>query len=278
MAGFDTASCCKSRERRLAASAPGPSALPAAADNISAVDVSAAMFCWSVGCRDTSLGSIDFSIVSAAFRISARFCSWSAGTSRLSVFVCAVRGAEVRRDDLDRVGSGLRILSQFEKRRDRLDLWISQMQWIEIELEKQKQRRGEHDREDGRHDYRQPKPLDKPVHWSQRSKAHQMRLVRRVEHHQQRGQQRNRCKKGEDHPAPGDLTKLRQTAIGSWHEGSKTDRGCDRSQGQRQAGFSSGASEPSMQIAIVVPFGAVADAELEPEIDPETDEQDKERH
>src|SRR6266481_384143 len=105
-----------------------------------------------------------------------------------------------------------------------------------------------------------------------------MRLTGRVQHHQQRWQQRDRCKESEDHPASSNLTKLRQTSVRSGHEGREADRSRSRSQGQRNAGFSCGASETSAQITVIVPFGAVTHAKLQPEINAEADEENKERH
>ena len=65
-AGSDCASWRKSLARRRAASAPGPSAPLAAVVKVSAVDVSAAMFSWSVGGGDNSFGLIDVLRASAA--------------------------------------------------------------------------------------------------------------------------------------------------------------------------------------------------------------------
>ena len=191
---------------------------------------------------------------------------------------CGFRGSEIRRDDLDRVGPRLRVLSQLEERRNRFDLWVSQMQWIEIERQEQEQRRGEHYHEDCRHHDRHPMPLQKPVHRGERGEPHRVRLAPRMQHHQQCRQQRDRSEKRNDHAAAGDLPELGQAPVFGRHESGESECCGRRGKGQRHSGFSGGTSEPGAQIPEIVPFGAVTHAELEPEIDAEADEQDEERH
>ena len=178
---------------------------------------------------------------------------------------------------LDRVRAGLRVLAQFEKRRDRLGLRALQVQRVEIEAQPVEERRAEHDRADRQRDDRPAVTLQETIDRRERGHAHRRRLGRRVQHRDQRRHQRDAGQERDDHAASGDQTELRQAAIRGRDEGEKAERGRGGGQRQRPAGLARRVQQRRTQRAGIIALGAVADRVLQAEIDAEPDEQHEER-
>ncbi len=149
------------------------------------------------------------------------------------------------------------------------------MERVEVETQPGQQRRGRGDGEEGDRDHRHPAPDQKPVDRRQGRKSHRPLFGARLQHREQRRQQRNAEQEGDQHAAAGDLAELRQPPIVGRDKRGKPDRGRRCGEGQWQAGLFCRPDQGRAQLAQVVPLGAIAHAELDAEIDAETDKQHK---
>jgi hypothetical protein len=76
------------------------------------------------------------------------------------------------------------------------------------------------------------------------------------------------------HPA---IRPSSESPVGCRQEREEGNRGRGRSQRQRRGHLARGPLQRFVQVAALVPFGPIADAELDAEVDAKSDEQDKER-
>jgi len=151
-AGSELASCARSSERRRAAVAPGPAASPAARLSAAAPLRSAAILSSSFGAGR----ALRFKAVPSAcavFRMRGSLRSWSAGTKLSIVRVCSTSGSAASRlataaaasgegsEHLRRIRADPRVLDDVAQGGDRFRALISQVQWIEIELQLEQRRR-----------------------------------------------------------------------------------------------------------------------------------------
>ena len=100
-----------------------------------------------------------------------------------------------------------------------------------------------------------------------------MGFTARIEQREQRRHQRDARHERDQHAASGDLAELGQTAVVGRQERQEADGGRGGGKRQRAAGLFSGAPQRHAKVALLVPLGAIAHAELDAEIDAEPDKQ-----
>ena len=165
---------------------------------------------------------------------------------------------------------------QIEQRRDRFDLLRAQVERVEVEAQAPEQRQAENDGGQGQTDDPVAPPVEKAVERRERRPADRRRLAVRLERRKQRRQQRYGGQERDDHAGSGDQSELGETDIGGRQE--RVEGGRDRGRGEQKRPRDPARRrlERLAEIAVRVPFGAIADAELDAEIDAEADEQHRE--
>ena len=102
-------------------------------------------------------------------------------------------------------------------------------------------------------------------------------FARRIQHRQHCRHQRDAADERDQHATAGNQSEFRKAAIIGRQKCEKSHGGSRGGQSQRIAGLAGGRSQRLAQIAVFMPFAAIAHAELNAEIDPKADKQHEER-
>ncbi len=152
-----------------------------------------------------------------------------------------------------------------------------QIDRIEVERQMPQQRcAGQHDDEHAGDDGN-AMPLQEIIQRREASEPDRRGLARRIEQRQHRRDQRDAAGECDQHAATGNQAQFRKTAIAGRQKREKRHGRGRTGQGERISRLAGGPSQRFAQVAVVVPFGAIAHAELNAEVYSETYEQHEER-
>ena len=194
------------------------------------------------------------------FRQSAQFFGQGGGVS------------QVAPEEIDRIGARVGIAHQIEKGRDQFGILGSQIERVEVEAQAGEQRQAKNDGRQGHADHPIAPPVEKAVERRERGPTDRRRLAGRREHAEQRRKQANGRQERDDHAGSGDQAEFGETHIRGRQE--RVESGRDRGRRkQKRARYAARRGLKSLaEIAVRIPLGAVADAELDAEIDAKADE------
>src|ERR1700704_1223474 len=152
------------------------------------------------------------------------------------------------------------------------------MEWIEIEVKVAQQRRSGQGHQQCPGDDRITVMGHETIDGSQELLADRLLFRRRPKQSKQGWQDRDRGEKRDEHAGSGNDGQFRNAAIIGREK--RVEAGSGRSGGKSQwpPGLGRRLREGGVEPWLLIPFGAVADAELNAEIDPYADEQNREGH
>ncbi len=174
------------------------------------------------------------------------------------------------------IATGLRGILQFAVGDHRRCIRILQVKRVEVELQEGQKGCAGQDGANGARDNRDTVSLQKAVQRRKSTEANRCRLAGRIQYRQHGGNQSDAAQESDDHSTSGDQPKLRQPLVAGGNEGKESNGSCACCQGEGAGHLSGGAEQGSAQIAYLMTFGTITNAELDPEIDPKSNEEHKE--